>query len=82
MAVDAVLKKRRGQWHDQRAHVSRRSRTSKRQVSHCRRGAATLDYVLVMGVIFPLATFLFFICPMLMNLVYEFTVIVISWPFK
>ena len=52
-----------------------------RVVRH-RRGSATLDYVLVMGVVLPLAVFLFLICPVLMNLVYEFTVVVTSWPFQ
>lgn len=47
-----------------------------------RRGAAALDYVLVMGVILPLAAFLFWACPIIMNLVYEMTCVLISWPFQ
>ncbi len=46
-----------------------------------RRGAATLDYVLTMAVIFPLAVFLFWAAPKIMNLVYEMTCVLISWPF-
>lgn len=46
-----------------------------------RQGAATLDYVLTMGVIFPLAVFLFWAGPRIMNLVYEMTCVLVSWPF-
>ena len=35
-----------------------------------RRGAATLDYVLVLGVILPLAAFLFRVGPQIIRLVY------------
>ena len=46
-----------------------------------RRGAATLDYVLVMGIILPLATFLFWACPRIMAFVYNMTCVQWSWPF-
>jgi len=46
-----------------------------------RRGAASLDYVLVLGVILPLAGFMMIAAPKIMNLVYELTTVVISWPF-
>jgi hypothetical protein len=46
-----------------------------------RRGAATLDYVLVLGVILPLAAFMLWAAPRLMNLVYEMTSVLVSWPF-
>lgn len=36
-----------------------------------RRGVATLDYVLVLGVILPLATFVLWVAPRMMQLVYE-----------
>jgi len=46
-----------------------------------RRGAAVLDYVLVLGVILPLATFVMVVCPRIMNLVYEMLSLFVSWPF-
>lgn len=46
-----------------------------------RRGAAALDYVLVLGVILPLAAFMLWAAPHIMNLVYEMTSVLVSWPF-
>ena len=46
-----------------------------------RTGAATLDYVLVMAVVLPLIAFVLRIAPRIMNLVYEMTSVLISWPF-
>jgi len=46
-----------------------------------RRGAATLDYVLVLGVILPLAAFMLWAAPRVMNLVYAMTSVLVSWPF-
>lgn len=46
-----------------------------------RRGVATLDYALVMGIILPLATILFWVCPQIMNLVYEMTCVLMGAPF-
>jgi len=46
-----------------------------------RRGAATLDYVLVLGVVLPMAAFLLGIAPRIMNVVYEMTAVMFSWPF-
>ncbi len=45
------------------------------------RGAATLDYILVLLVVMPLVIFLLRIAPRLMNLVYEMTSVLVSWPF-
>ena len=47
-----------------------------------RSGAATLDYVLTMGVVLPLVAFVFWAAPRIMNLVYEMTCVVITWPFQ
>lgn len=47
-----------------------------------RRGAATLDYVLLMGVVMPLVVFVYWAAPRIMNLVYEFTTTVIGYPFQ
>jgi hypothetical protein len=46
-----------------------------------RGGAATLDYVLVLGVVLPLIAFVLRVAPRMMNLVYEMTSVLISWPF-
>ncbi|MGO9112185.1 MAG: hypothetical protein ACLP9L_23405 [Thermoguttaceae bacterium] len=46
-----------------------------------RRGLATLDYVLVLGVILPLAAFLFRVGPKIICLAYEIVCGIVSWPF-
>ena len=46
-----------------------------------RRGAATLDYVLLLAVVLPMAAFVLWAGPRIMNLVYEMTCVLISWPF-
>jgi hypothetical protein len=40
-----------------------------------------LDYVLVLAVILPMIAFLLRVAPRLMNLVYEMTAVLVSWPF-
>lgn len=47
-----------------------------------RRGAATLDYVLLMGVVMPLVVFVYWAAPRIMNLVYELTTTVMGYPFQ
>jgi len=59
-----------------RAKPSRRSRSKRR------RGNATLDYVLVLGVVLPMITFAYYLSPRMMNLVYEMTSVLVSWPFQ
>ena len=46
-----------------------------------RRGAASVDYVLVLGVILPLAGFLYAVAPKIMNLVYDMIGVLTAWPF-
>ena len=46
-----------------------------------RRGLATLDYVLVLGVILPLAAFLFRVGPTIIRIVYGMVCALVSWPF-
>jgi len=46
-----------------------------------RKGVATLDYVLVLGVILPLAAFLLRVGPKIIRLVYEMVCVLVSWPF-
>ena len=47
------------------------TRSSRRRSASARRGLASLDYILLLCVIFPLATFVFWAAPRIMNLVYE-----------
>ena len=54
---------------------------NRRWAARVRRGSATLDYVLVMGIILPMAAFLLWAGPRIMNLVYEMLTVVVSWPF-
>ncbi len=56
-------------------------RIQRRSAARRRRGVAAVDYVLTMGIILPLAVFLFWVAPSIMNLVYEMTSVLISWPF-
>jgi hypothetical protein len=49
--------------------------------SRRRRGLAALDYVLLLGVVLPLAAFLFRVGPKIIRLVYEMVCAVVSWPF-
>jgi hypothetical protein len=44
-------------------------------------GAAALDYMLVLCVILPLATFMMWIGPRIARLAYEMVCVLISWPF-
>jgi len=46
-----------------------------------RAGVATLDYVLVLGVILPMAAFAMWIGPRIMKLAYEMVCVLVSWPF-
>jgi hypothetical protein len=45
-----------------------------------RRGVASLDYILVLGVILPLATFLLTVGPRIIRLAYEMVRVVVTWP--
>ena len=46
-----------------------------------RRGLAALDYMLVMGIVLPLALVVFYFAPRIISLVYEMTCVLVSWPF-
>jgi hypothetical protein len=46
-----------------------------------RAGLASLDYVLILGVILPMVTFIMWIGPRIMRLAYEMVCVLISWPF-
>lgn len=59
--------------------VKGRSILMRRQ--HRRAGVATLDYVLVLGVILPLAAIVIPLGIRVIRLVYEMTCVFIAWPF-
>lgn len=46
-----------------------------------RAGLATLDYVLILGVVLPLVAFIMRIGPRIMGLSYEMVCVLVSWPF-
>ncbi len=46
-----------------------------------RRGAATIDYFLVLCVTLPLAGFIWRIVPQIIHLVYDFLCVTLTWPF-
>ncbi|MBU4399010.1 MAG: hypothetical protein KKE86_06690 [Planctomycetes bacterium] len=46
-----------------------------------RAGLASLDYVLILGVVLPMATFVLWIGPRIMRLAYEMVCALVSWPF-
>lgn len=46
-----------------------------------RAGLASLDYVLILGVVLPMATFIMWVGPRIMRLAYEMVCVLISWPF-
>lgn len=46
-----------------------------------RRGLASLDYVLILGVVLPLVGFVLWAGPRIMRLAYEMVSALISWPF-
>ena len=47
---------------------------------NARRGSATLDYVLVMGIVLPMAAFVLWIAPRMMQAVYEMCCIFVASP--
>lgn len=53
----------------------------RRQRRMLRRGAATLDYVLTMGIVLPMSAVVLWFGPRIIRLVYELTRVMLSWPF-
>jgi hypothetical protein len=45
-----------------------------------RAGAASLDYVLIVGVILPMVAFIIWISPRLIVFAYEMVLVLVSWP--
>jgi hypothetical protein len=46
-----------------------------------RRGAASLDYILLLGVVLPMIAFILGAAPRIIRLAYEMVSVLISWPF-
>lgn len=46
-----------------------------------RRGSATIDYFLVVGVLLPLAAIVWWFGPRAIRAVYDMSTVVIGWPF-
>lgn len=46
-----------------------------------RRGAATLDYILILGVILPIMAFLWLVGPRIMDAAYDLVCVMVTWPF-
>ena len=66
--------------------LQRRSRRNVRsragqQCLFNRRGAATLDFALVLGVLLPIAAVVIGMGSLIMQLVYEMLAVFLSWPF-
>lgn len=59
---------------------TKRRRTVRRRAIR-RRGAATIDYFLTIGGVLPMATLAIWAGPRIMNLVFEMTSVLVSWPF-
>jgi len=58
-----------------------RNRRVMRKSARRRAGAATLDYVLVLGVILPMVAFVMWAGPRIIRLAYEMIAVLVSWPF-
>ncbi len=56
-------------------------RLRRSQAGRSRTGAASLDYVLLLGVILPLVAFIFSVAPRIIRLAYEMVSVLVSWPF-
>ncbi len=46
-----------------------------------RAGAASLDYVLILGVVLPMVVFILRVAPRMIRLAYEMLSVLVSWPF-
>jgi hypothetical protein len=46
-----------------------------------RAGLASLDYVLILGVVLPMIVFIMWIGPRIIRLAYEMVCVLVSWPF-
>jgi len=66
---------------ESKSPLKTRCRTNCENVAHRRAGASTVDYVLVLAVIFPMVAFSLTAGRRLMMQVFEMFVVMVSWPF-
>jgi hypothetical protein len=52
-----------------------------RRKPQSRTGSASLDYVLILGIVLPLVTLVMWAGPRIMRLAYEMVCVMVSWPF-
>ncbi len=65
-----------------RENRSRRKSGGLRGTESSRRaGLATLDYVLILGVVLPWVAFIMWIGPRIIRLAYQMVCVLVSWPF-
>ena len=62
-------------------HVIDRRRNSKRIIGQRRAGAATLEYVLVLGASLPMLAVSYYYAVKIIRAVYEMTCALVCWPF-
>lgn len=46
-----------------------------------RRGNASLDYALIIGVVLPMLAFIMWVGPRIIKVAYEMVMVMVSWPF-
>jgi len=63
--------------------MSGKAKTTTKAGRHApaRKGAASLDYVLLLGVVLPMIAFILGAAPRIIRLAYEMVSVLISWPF-
>jgi hypothetical protein len=57
------------------------TRQGTRQDRRRRAGSASLDYVLVLCVILPMAAFVMYAGPLIIKLAFQMVCVLVSWPF-
>ena len=60
--------------------IAMRDTTQSSRVFNGRRGAASLDYILVLGVVLPMALVILRIAPRMIRSAYEMVCVLVSWP--
>ena len=71
-----LLASPQNRWHGQTGNTDGNT-----DVSQTRRGAAALDFALVLGIILPCAAVLLGLGSQIMQLVYEMLAVFLAWPF-
>ena len=61
--------------------VMRTALHSSTRLHRVRRGAAALDYILVLGVVLPMVLVIMRVAPRIIRSAYDMVCVLISWPF-